>query len=105
MLNPIEGCIADIKRGIETEFATTLRPALLNIVNQAYGQRTKERERLLFQSLTSSLKVVTPELVQAHQNHMMGLIPAMLGLEDAQKRALNIWVKLVVMKMFIILWS
>jgi transposase len=82
MLNPVEGCIADVKRAIQTEFATGLRPALLNLASLPYGQRTKQREQLLLQALKIALAVITPQLVRAHQNHMMGQFPQMLAEQD-----------------------
>jgi hypothetical protein len=82
MLNPVEGCIADIKRGIATAFATTLRPALLNLHAGPYGQRIKMRTQLILDALNGALGVVTPQLVQPHVHHMMGQFPAMLGMQD-----------------------
>jgi transposase len=82
MLNPIEGCIGDVKRAIETAFATALRPRLLALATLPYGQRTRQREQLLLQALTNALQVVTPQLVQAHEHHMMGQFPQMLAQQD-----------------------
>jgi hypothetical protein len=82
MLNPIEGCIGDVKREIQREFATTLRARLLALGSAPYGQRTRQREQLLLQALRTALQVITPQLVQAHQHHMMSQFPQMLAYQD-----------------------
>jgi hypothetical protein len=78
MLNPVEGCIGDVNRATQTAFATILHPTLLNLASVPPDQRTRQRERLLLQALTLTLPVITPQLVQAHQNHMMKQFPQML---------------------------
>jgi transposase len=82
MLNPVEGCIGDVKRAIQTAFATALRPALLALAALPYGQRTRGREQLLLQALTNALGVITPQLVRAHEHHMMRQFPQMLAEQD-----------------------
>jgi transposase len=82
MVNPVEGSIADIKRAIQTAFATVLRPALLNIATSRYGQPTRQRERALSQAFINALTVVTPQLVPSHQHHMMGQFPDIRAQRD-----------------------
>jgi hypothetical protein len=61
MLNPVEGCIGNVKPAMQTAFATILRATLLNLATVPYGQRTRERERLLVQAFTIALQVITPQ--------------------------------------------
>jgi hypothetical protein len=82
MLNPVEGCVADIKRAIQTEFATTLRAPSLNMAALEYRTRTQEREQIMLQAVTRALHVITPQLVQAHQNHMLAPFPRTLAAQD-----------------------
>jgi hypothetical protein len=85
MLNPVEGCIGDVRRAIQTAFATTLRLDVLALATVPYGQRTRGREQLLLQAPTNALPVVTPQLVQAHDHHMMGQFSQMLAEQDVGK--------------------
>jgi hypothetical protein len=80
MLNPVEGCIADVKRGIQTEFAI-----MLNLATLPHGTRTGGREQLLLQALTATITLITPQLVQAHQNHILTQFPGILAGQDVSK--------------------
>jgi hypothetical protein len=75
VLNLVEECIADVKRAIRTEPATTLRAPLLNLAALPDGTGTYQREQIVLQAVTASLHVITPQLMQTHQSHMLPHFP------------------------------
>jgi hypothetical protein len=85
MLNSIEGCIGVVKLAVQTQFATALRPALLNLASATHGQHTRRPEQLILQALTAVLAVITPQLVRANQDRMLGQFPQMLTHHDVEK--------------------
>jgi hypothetical protein len=66
MLNPIEGCIGDVKRAIQTAFATVLRPHPTQPSECSVRPAHQATRTLLLQVLTLALPVITPQLVEAH---------------------------------------
>ena len=75
MLNPIEEVIKDVKTDIKTQLATTLYNQLLRTHEMEQGTKASSRDALLKQALEHALRVVAPQCVSAHYNHMMSCIP------------------------------
>jgi hypothetical protein len=71
MPNPVEGCIGDVKRAIQTAFATVLRPARLNLASAPYDS---------FASLMFFVVWVSPLLMHDHSHEFSR--PARMSLLD-----------------------
>jgi hypothetical protein len=84
MLNPIEEVFADLKRSIREQFDDPLQlhPQVLAIARQPWGQQGTFRGRLLQPAFYTTVGVITPASVAAHERHSQSFFLAASQLLD-----------------------